>query len=286
MISLDTRSRDILLNLLQSKRPMATHEIASQLGLSNRAVSYSLHGMEVWLKGRGITLHKTPGVGLSLELNRKKKDNLIDELSNLSGYSLVLSPQERQRFLILSLLTNKESVLSKIAAHTLGVSRPTILNDLDGVENWLLEHEITLIRQPGTGFSVEGREINFRNAIEQVLIETIGEISLLALYQGEHNSYLSKFDIGAAGVLPLPLVNDSFSLRFCGRMVEKIEEMQDFFFSDSSHISLALFLFILINRNLEGYELGHYSTNMDAVIPPMNMQLQKALQTRSICVLK
>ena len=100
---------------------------------------------------------------------------------------------------------------------------------------------IKLIRQPGIGFSIEGREINFRNAIENVLLETIGEISLLALYQGEHNSFISKFDKGCSSLLPLPFVHDSLSLRFCGRLVEKIEETHDFFFSDSSHISLALF---------------------------------------------
>lgn len=262
MISLDTRSRDILINLLQSDEPVATREIADDLKITPRAVNYSIQGTELWLNSRGIQIQKTPGVGLFLDVGKDIKKDLVSELKSLSGYSLVLSPQERQRFLTLSLLTNKEPTLSKIAARTLGVSRPTIFSDLDKVEEWLLEHEIKLIRQPGTGFRVEGREINFRNAIEEVLVETIGMISLIALCKGEHNSFLSRFDTGVSSVLPLPFVNDSIGLRFCGRLVEKIEEMQDYFFSDSSHISLALFLLILINRNLDGYHLGHYSTNL------------------------
>ena len=134
---------------------------------------------------------------------------------------------------------------------------------MDIVEEWLLEYEIVLIRQPGIGFIADGREINLRNAIEGILVDTLGEISLLALYQGEHNSFISRFDIGATSILPLSLANDSLSLRFCGRLVEYIEQMQDFFFTDSSHISLALFLFILINRNLDGYKIDHYSKGFE-----------------------
>ena len=265
MPTLDTRARDILVSLLHAEKPLATKEIANQLGLSTRAVNYSLNNMASWLNDRDIRLQKKPGSGVTIDATLEEKENLALELQNLTGYSLVLSPVERQRYLLLSLLTDDEPVLSKIAAGALGVSRPTILNDLDKVEEWLLEHEIRLIRQPGTGFSAQAREINFRSAIEDILLETIGEISLLALYQGEHNSFLSRVEKEYFPQIPMPFIQDSGTLRFCGRLVERIEEMHDFFFSDSSHISLALFLFILIKRNLDEHVLGHFATEMDHI---------------------
>jgi transcriptional antiterminator/mannitol/fructose-specific phosphotransferase system IIA component (Ntr-type) len=265
MPSLDTRARDILINLLRAEKPLAAKDIANQLGITQRAVNYSLNNMATWLEGRDIQLQKKPGAGILINASVEKKKKLVSELHSLSGYSLVLSPVERQRFLLLSLLTDDEPILSKIAALSLGVSKPTILNDLDKVEDWLLNHEIRLIRQPGTGFRVQGREINFRNAIEDVLLETIGEVSLLALYQGEHNSFLSRVEKEYNPQIPLPFVQDSATLRFCGRLVERIEEMHDFFFSDSSHISLALFFYILIRRNLEEHYLGHFSTELNYI---------------------
>jgi len=262
MPALDTRARDILINLLRADKPLAAKDIANQLGITPRAVNYSLNNMASWLEDRDIRLQKKPGSGVTIDASLEEKEKLASELHNLSGYSLVLSPIERQRYLLLSLLTDDEPILSKIAAGSLGVSRPTILNDLDKVEEWLLDHEIRLIRQPGTGFSVQAREINFRSAIEDILLETIGEISLLALYQGEHNSFLSRVEKKYNPQIPTPFIQDSATLRFCGRLVERIEEMHDFFFSDSSHISLALFLFILIKRNLEEHVLGHFSAEI------------------------
>ena len=265
MNSLDTRARDILISLLHAEKPLPAREIASQLGITPRAVNYSLNNMEPWLNERDIQIQKKPGAGILINAPEVKKKSIVSELHKLSGYSLVLSPIERQRFLLLSLLTDNEPILSKIAARSLGVSRPTILNDLDKVENWLLNHEIRLIRQPGVGFSVQGREISFRNAIEHVLLETIGEVSLLALYQGEHNSFLSRFVKEYNPQVPPSFVQDSGTLRFCGRLVEEIEEMHDFFFSDSSHISLALFFFILIRRNLEEHYLGHFTVELNYI---------------------
>ena len=247
------------MTLLQSDSPVTSKDIASYLNISARAVHHSLRGVNYWLKQKGIIVDKKSGFRLSIDVSEKIKRQLVSELKEMNGYLLILSPIERQRFLILSLLTEEESISSKLVARTLGVSRPTSLNDFNIVEQWLLNYEIKLIRRSGVGFSVEGLEINFRNAIENVLIETIGEISLLALYQGKHNSILSKIDKGKPVLSPIPLTLDSLNLSFCSSLVERIEKLSNYNFSDSSHISMALFFSIIISRNKSNRIIEHYA---------------------------
>lgn len=259
MVSLDTRSRDIILTLLRSDSPVTSKDIASYLNISDRAVYHSLKGVNYWLNQKGIDVGRKPGSRFFIDANEKQKKHLVSELKEMNGYLLILAPIERQRFLIFSLLTEGEPIPSKIAALTLGVSRPTILKDFDIVEQWFLNYDIELIRRSGIGFSVTGLEVNFRNALENVIIETIGEISLLALYQGVQNNFLSKIEREKTLLSPIPLTLDSLNLSFCSALVERIEKLSDYYFSDSSHISMALFLSIIISRNTNDKTIEHYT---------------------------
>lgn len=262
MASIDTRSREILFQILQSEKPVQIEKLANKLDISISAVSYSLRSANSWLSFRNLKFDKRQDNYISIDISEARKKELISELKELDSKSLVLSQVERRRYILLSLLTKNEPLLSKQFAFNLGVSRPTILSDLDNVEKWLTKFDIVLQRKPGWGFSLEGKEKDFRNAIENVLIESIGEISLLALYQGEHNSFFSKVTEVNTIFSPIPFTLNSLNLDFCGYLVEEIEEMSDFSFSDSSHISLAVFLAVLITRNMNNQFVEPYSSDI------------------------
>lgn len=143
MIALDTRRRDILLILLRSPTPLASAEIASQLNITPRMVLYSLRAIERWLQARDVSLIKKPHYGIFIDAPARTKRDLIRELECLTGYPLVLSPSERLRIIALALLTNDQPLLVKQLKRRLCVSRPTVLKDLDGAEEWLKEHKLS-----------------------------------------------------------------------------------------------------------------------------------------------
>jgi len=95
MAALDTRSRDILLILLNSEVPISCNEIAMRLGTSPRVINYSLRGVEIWLGQRGQSLIKKSGIGNFLDIPASKKKSLIKEVEKISGYDLILNPKER-----------------------------------------------------------------------------------------------------------------------------------------------------------------------------------------------
>jgi len=248
LASLDTRSRDILIILLNATEPLSSVEIAVRLQSTPRKVNYALRSLELWLKQKGYCLSKKKGVGIFLDIQNENKKILKKELEKIEGYELILSPAERIRSLLLALLTESQPLLVKSIAPQLGVSRPTIFNDLNEIERWLNDHKLDLIRRPGFGFKVEGPELEIRKAIESVVLDSIGQVSLLALYQGK--SPRTAIGIGSTGGLNSIPVLDLKSLEFetCSNLVKITEEMSHFSFTDSYHLALVLFFCILIYR--------------------------------------
>ena len=280
MSSIDTRSRDILLTLLTSSSPITVKNLAEKLNLSVDSVKYSLRQVNYWLRLRNLAIENNSAIGVSIDLGKNDRTQIISELKKLESFSLTLSPIERQRYILLTLLTQEEPVLSKQLAIILGVSRPTILGDLDNAEKWLSQFQISLDRRPGWGFTLIGKELDIRHAIEIILLETIGEVSLLALYQGEHKSFFAKVNDGNQILTPIPFTLNSLNLDFCGHLVEKIEELSNFYFSDSSHVSLALFLSILISRVKENRKIEPFSEDLILKINARTLEISKEITHR------
>ncbi|HUV16132.1 MAG TPA: HTH domain-containing protein, partial [Pelolinea sp.] len=144
MASIDTRSREILYTLLRSNSPISLKNLAEKLDISQSALRYSLRHVNYWLRLRNIDIQNNPLDGVSIKVSSKEKKQIISELKKLDSFSLVLSPIERQQYILLSLLTDEKPVLSKQLAILLGVSRQTILSDFDYAENWLSKYQISL----------------------------------------------------------------------------------------------------------------------------------------------
>ncbi len=254
--ALDTRSRDLLLLLLDSKITLTAKELGEPLGLTQREVHYWIQKTNIWLNQQGISIEKQPGAGLSLNCSEEKRKSLQRELENLKSYALILKPIERQRFLILTLLTDEQPVLTKSVAVSLGVSRPTIFDDMQIIEKWLKKYDLKLISKRGYGFIVNGKEIDFRKAIESILIDIIGEIGLLSLHQGNFSQALSNHG-SKKGIPYQNLKTHQFQdLPFCCDLVGIIEEKSNYYFSDSSYLSMILFFSILLERVRRGKFIG------------------------------
>ena len=238
--------------LLQSQTPLASAEIASQLDITPRMVRYSLRSIERWLQEKDIRLIRKPRFGILIDAPGRVKRDLIGELEQLTGYSLLLSPSERLHILVLCLLMNDQPLLIKQLEPRLGVSRPTVLKDINKVENWLEEHNLSLIRRPGFGLKVVGGERDWREAVVCFLLDTVGEIPLLALCEGSKAALRSRVK-GKVGLLRvLWAFLEDLELSYSKELVDSIESTLHLEFTDNSYFSLVLHLAILIGRIRQG----------------------------------
>lgn len=169
MISLTIQQRDLLHKLLGSNAPLAVADIAKQMGLTPRQVSYRLKPVRTWLVQRDVTLKMTPGVGIEIACSAAQRRDLLQELASQTNFHLILTPGQRQQLFALNLLITNEPLILNWLQHIASVSRPTVLKDLELIEEWLQLYDLTLIRRPNYGFVLKGLELARRQALAALL---------------------------------------------------------------------------------------------------------------------
>jgi transcriptional antiterminator len=119
-----------------------------------------MKGIRSWLNSKDVTLTSIPGVGVMLECPPEQHHVLVEELASTDSIQLVLSPQQRQQLISFLLLIKTEPVLLTHIALILKVSRSTVLSDLEQIENWFDEWEISIERKQNYGLSLTALKNN------------------------------------------------------------------------------------------------------------------------------
>ena len=258
MMTLTTRQRDILKMLLERNRPIGAVELAGLLRLTPRQVNYSIQGVKLWLQQHNQDLMVVPGVGFSISASVEQGRALAQEISLASGVQIVLSVSQRQQLLALFLLTHPKPVILSQLEQFAEVSRMTLLKDLDGIEGWLREQNLDLIRKPHFGIQVNGMERDCQQALAALLW---GETPL----SGDPVTAITHaeglvFNLQGDAAL-LPLVEQAnrwlskMRMRRTIGLVAKAEEQLGGRFTDDAVPHLALMLAIMDGRIRDGLHL-------------------------------
>jgi mannitol operon transcriptional antiterminator len=254
MVMLTTRQRDLLRLLLAANAPQVTGELAAQMNLTPRQVSYGLKGLDQWLAEHDATLNVTPGVGVSLDCPSEQQHALLKDLSTESDIQLVLSLEQRQQLLAIILIVAIEPVILYQLQQLAQVSRTTITKDLDAVEVWLDGRSLTLERRPNYGIWVKGSEQIRRQALAALVWgDTPFGPSLIEL---DHNQGVVFSLVKDANLLPLvqrtgEIVRRWDTQRTAG-IVAYAEAQLDGRFTDDAVLHLALSFAIQNSRVQQG----------------------------------
>lgn len=249
MTILDTRSRDALMVLLQSPKPLTVVQIAEQLDITPRMMRSSLEAVNSWLEEKGEVLMRKPNFGVYVDAPEARKKGLMQELSQQKGYLLYLSQTERIDVLIFMLLRQSSQALQADEIEVvLGISRPTLLKDMHRVEDWFHAAGLEVARRPHMGFQLSGEPARWREAVTSFLLAKFGVIPLLALCIGSG----AKLDVHAGS--NLDLLNamiletlQSLDLPFAYNQVKELEHSLRRRFTDVSSASLACHLALALS---------------------------------------
>lgn len=159
MIALTLRQRNIIEYLLSRDSYVTNDVIASNFEVSNRTVRKDLEVISAYLKEQGISLVRKPGKGVWIE---NKQEVLFDDLS--CSYS----KNERIVIYVTSLLLNDVNTFMTLAS-SCGVSKQTVINDLNTIEKFLDGYHLSLIKNQGVGTSLEGDETDIRRLFIDLL---------------------------------------------------------------------------------------------------------------------
>lgn len=246
MTALTTRQRDLLMLLLAAGGPVGMADLADELRLTPRQISYDLKPLEHWLMQRNVTLRVTPGVGVDVQGTTERRRSIAKELASATDLQLVLSGKQRQQLLLFTLLTSKDPVIIFQLQQQAQVSRTTIIKDLDCVESWLNQHGLRIERKPNFGIQIDGAESAKRQALASMIWgdPALGE----PLTRLTHVDGLT-FELADDRTL-LPLVTQAYALmrrwdtRRTAVLVAEAEALFGGRFSDDAVLYLAL-VFVL-----------------------------------------
>lgn len=259
MASLTTRQRDILRILLSTSTPLGAAEIASQMSLSPRQVTYSLVGVRSWLAQQNVALKVTPGVGVELDCSREQSSLLQREITSRSGLQLILTAGQRQQLLALFLLTyNHEPILLQRLQQLAQISRATILKDLDEIDAWLATWGITLVRKPNFGIVVEADELRIQQALAALIwAEVPFSDPIVEMSHADGLAFALKADVDLLAIVAEAnqILNQWNIQRVVGQ-VAYAEEQLGGRFTDDAVLHLSLALAILTQRVQSGRHLA------------------------------
>lgn len=175
---MSSRTQRILELLLRSERDLTAAEMAASVQASSRTVHRELAALEGWLAGQGLELQRKSGSGIRLRGDAADLEKLRRTVS--ASEAVAFSPEERQMYLLCSLLENNEPVKLFALASELNVAVPTVVGDLDELETWMGRFGIGLIRKRGYGIELAGLEERFRETIRQLIKRRLDDAELTA----------------------------------------------------------------------------------------------------------
>ena len=245
-----SRIKEILHLLIEAdfSNPTTVNDIAEKLNISSRTVLREMPHIEKWLKHNNFKFIKKPGVGLLLEEDLEGK-NRLKQLLEGHYVEKDYKPEERQDSIISELLQMKEPVKLYHFASILGVTEGTLSNDLDKVQEWFKKHNLNLIRKPGLGIYVEGKERDFRKAVLNLLYENLDENQLLQIIKdnvGGSELHKGRIQINTKNRL-LNLIDKS-AIEKLEQSVYKMEEKMELKLADSAYVGLIVHLAIALQR--------------------------------------
>jgi mannitol operon transcriptional antiterminator len=168
---LRTRAYLLLQKLQESQNPLPVSFFAQSFEVNERTIRTDLQELDEWCKEQGMRLCRKPNVGVWLETVGSDFTGEVPLPPSSFRQQVVYSPDDRQKLIALELLFRDKAVLVKEFEFKMGISKSTVLRDLDALEQTWRNSCLQLVKRPNFGVKVSGEERAIRNAMFQLLTD-------------------------------------------------------------------------------------------------------------------
>jgi mannitol operon transcriptional antiterminator len=234
--------------LLRHPEGLTVADLADRLGVSARTVHRNLQSASEFLGRRDLTLVRRAGRGVRVEGTNGARDRALEDLRDVAPAAL--SPEERRISLLRRLLGSDEPIKLRALASELKVSVGTVSRDLDGVEDWLADLGLSLLRKPGYGVEVVGTEADLRLAVGRLILENLDEATLLPRPKAPDSPPAGLGESRVSDRL-LGMVDED-RLRMVETLVGETVERLPYAIADSAFVNLSIHVALMVERLLQG----------------------------------
>lgn len=235
--------------LINNKDGMTINDIAKKLNVSNKTIRNDLAEVNKFIKQADLVMIKKPGVGIKIEGTEERKLNILNDTKNKVNVIEAFSPEARKNYILKRLFMSHTNLTMQELGDELYVSRVTIYKDLNAVEDWLLNYNLTLYKKPNHGIRIVGDEENWRNAISCLIALNKEEDELKELLDIE---YTGKIDYKTIRKLKELIDLDYKQIE---KIVLEAEKELGIKFSDEAYVSLVMHIAISVKRLKDGNDI-------------------------------
>ncbi|WP_018247491.1 BglG family transcription antiterminator [Orenia marismortui] len=271
------RSSKVLSILLEQKEAITIKDLAENFEVSARTIRSDLNKIAETLNDEGIKLIKKPRVGVWLEVDPAIRSKLRKKLFSAESYRDPFSSETRQKYILKCLLQAEEKYTMKDLANELYVSRTTIYNDLEFVEEWLSKYNLVLEKKQNYGIEVQGREKNWRRAVADLLAQFKGNQELKEMLEEVSDPIVidSRIDNKTYQQL-LDIFTDVNFLKI-EMILEEIERKLDFLFTDEAFVGLVIHIAISLKRLGKGKDIKMEREQLDSLKETEEFEIAKVV---------
>ena len=254
-MSLKPRVCQILKVLISREEAISIKDLADKFNVSSRTIRYDLDDIKSSIESYDAKLIKKPRVGVYLEGEKDELNKIEEELIDIYSFERVLSPEERQHLILFRLFQATEPIIIKELEVMLQISKSTIIKDLDKVESWLTDHDLTLVRKTNYGLEIKGEEIDIRHAMMNVLEETANEKELVGFLRRIQKQALEDRNLEPGFFKEFDKLVSDIDLTQLESVISFAEKQLGFQFADEAYASLLVHLALAISRLLDGKDI-------------------------------
>ncbi|WP_287841988.1 BglG family transcription antiterminator [Caldanaerobacter sp.] len=243
IITLNDRSKQILMKLINSNEPIKISELAKLFNVSSRTIRYDLDAIDEFLKYNNLPqLIRKPNVGVKFSELLEHRNKALSFLDTLSPYYYNLSQKERVNVILSELIQQRDYITINTLAEKLMVSRSTVISDLKKVKEWLEERGLYLKALPKYGVKVVGDEKQLRRAAIELLTEAIDIDKALDIVKAPFYGR----SLGGSG--QIAKLFEDIDIPYIEQCVQIAERELETIFSDAAFSGLVIHIAIAIKR--------------------------------------
>ena len=236
--------------LLRHPEGLTADGLADQLGVSARTVHRDLQPASEFLASRDLMLVRQAGRGMKVEGSASARARALEALGEMR--SRANTPEERRVALLGMLLATNEPIKLRALASRSKASVGTISRDLDEDEEWLSAFGLSLVRKRGYGVQVLGAEDDRRQAMSQLIVESLDEAEFLSYPEGPGEPPAGSTDHISASLMGMI---DEGRLRTVKALTREAVEGLPYAIADSAFVNLSVHVALMIERLLRGGEI-------------------------------
>lgn len=244
------REIKVIRYLLEKIGPITAFKISDEVGVNINTLRKDLKRIEKFLKENGLVLTTKAKVGIKIDGPKEKIESLRERINILEN--MYLDKNRKIWYIAWIFLTKEKIPTIEELCDLFAISRPTAVEYINEVKEWLLERGIKIHSRPGVGYHLEGEEEFIRDAMVDVIKNFLGfEYSTTALEfaNGKNVHSLTKFFKG-------------FTFDVIREFIEKVQLEIKRNYIPEDYFRIACFVAVTIKRIKRGHSVNF---NLDTV---------------------